>query len=87
MDVTARGQVAVDRHIGVAELQGNGVKVHTHKTAEKVFAGNESLVENEPGAQVDSLLGGDLLVFRNNNVDIPVCFVEPKLDVGIVFRV
>ena len=87
MDVTARGQVAVDGHIGVAELQGNGVKVHIQDAIDQLLAGNESLVENEPGAQVDDLLGGDLLVFLNNNVDVPFCLVEPQLDVGIVFRV
>ena len=87
MDVAARVKIAVDGHIGVAELQGNGVKVLAGETAENIFTGNESLVEDELCVQVNDLVGEDLLVFCNNNVDIAVGFEEPKLNVDIVIGV
>ena len=87
MDAAAREKIAVDDHIGIAELQGNGVKVFANKTAENIFAGNESLVENELCVQVDDLVREDLLVFRDFNVDIPIGFVEPQLNVDIVIGI
>ena len=87
MDAAARGKIAVDGHIGIAELQGNGVKVLADEIAENLFTGNESLVENELRVQVDDLIRMNLLLFRNNNVDIFACFVEPKLDLGSVLGI
>ena len=83
MDVAACVEIAVDGDIGIAELQDKGIKVLAGGAADNVFTGNESLVEDELCAQVDDLLCHKLLVFRNHNVDIPVGFVESKLDVNI----
>ena len=83
MDVTARGEIAVDGDIGIAEFQGNGVKVFAGEIADHVRAGDESLVENELCVQVDNLVCDNILLFCNNNVDIPACLVEPQLDFQI----
>ena len=87
MDAAARGQIAVNGHIGIAELQSNGIEILADEIAENIFTGNESLVENELRVQVDGLLRVNLLLLRDHNVDIFFCFVEPKLDLGGVLGI
>ena len=84
MDVSAGGELAVDGDIGVAEFQGNGVKVLAGETTEDIFPGDEALLENQLRVQVDDLLGAELLVFYYININIAVGLVESQLHVHII---
>ena len=84
MDVSAGGEIAVDGDIGVAEFQGNGVKVLVNETAEDIFPGDKALVENQLRVQVDDLVCAEFLVFYYINIDIAVGLVEPQLHVHII---
>ena len=87
MDAAARGEIAVDGNVGVAELQRDRVKVFAGEIADHVRAGNKCFVENDLCAQVDNLIRDDVLIFRYFNVDIPISLVESNLNIVLGIQI